>query len=213
VTRRGTTRDPERTRERILAAALREFAARGFAGARVDAIAAQARANKRMLYHYFGNKQELFRAVLGRKVDERNQLRAAVAAESAADVMVAVYEALCRDTESVRLVAWEALETGSGPLIAEAERRSAAEGLLGLVAREQAEGHLPADLDTGQLLVSLVALVAFPLFVPQVARVVTGLAPTDPAFRAQRRAFLERLMEHLQTRRRPARRGAPRRIL
>jgi hypothetical protein len=44
-------RNPARTRERILAAALAEFAAKGFAGARVDLIARRARANKRMLYH------------------------------------------------------------------------------------------------------------------------------------------------------------------
>jgi AcrR family transcriptional regulator len=65
--RRGTsraTRDPERTRGAILAAATREFAAEGFGGARVDAIAARAKINKRMLYHYFGNKEELYLAVL-----------------------------------------------------------------------------------------------------------------------------------------------------
>ena len=48
----------------ILAAATREFAAEGFGGARVDAIAARAKINKRMLYHYFGNKEELYLAVL-----------------------------------------------------------------------------------------------------------------------------------------------------
>jgi len=57
-------RHPERTRERILAAALKEFSAKGFAGARVDRIARRARINKRMLYHYFGNKQALYVAVL-----------------------------------------------------------------------------------------------------------------------------------------------------
>jgi AcrR family transcriptional regulator len=58
------TRDPERTRGAILAAATREFATEGFGGARVDAIAARAKINKRMLYHYFGNKEELYLAVL-----------------------------------------------------------------------------------------------------------------------------------------------------
>ncbi|WGF87709.1 TetR family transcriptional regulator [Marinivivus vitaminiproducens] len=58
------TRDPERTRASILAAATVEFAARGFAGARIDAIAHRANANKRMIYHYFGNKRDLWLAVL-----------------------------------------------------------------------------------------------------------------------------------------------------
>ena len=58
------TRDPERTRARILDAARDEFAAYGLGGARVDRIAANADANKRMLYYYFGNKDDLFQAVL-----------------------------------------------------------------------------------------------------------------------------------------------------
>ena len=57
-------RDAEATRARILAAAKAEFARVGLGGARVDRIAEIAGANKRMLYYYFGNKDELFRAVL-----------------------------------------------------------------------------------------------------------------------------------------------------
>lgn len=57
-------RDPERTRARILDAARDEFAAHGLGGARVDRIARNAEANKRMLYYYYGNKDDLFLAVL-----------------------------------------------------------------------------------------------------------------------------------------------------
>jgi len=60
----GTTRDPERTRARILDAATWEFARFGLGGARVDRIALRAAANKRMLYYYFGDKEGLFLAVL-----------------------------------------------------------------------------------------------------------------------------------------------------
>ena len=64
--RSGTprVRDPIATRQRILDAATKEFARLGLGGARVDAIAARAKANKRMIYHYFGNKSRLFLAVL-----------------------------------------------------------------------------------------------------------------------------------------------------
>ena len=58
------TRDPGATRSRILAAAKAEFAKKGLGGARVDDIAARSKTNKRMMYHYFGNKEELFRLVL-----------------------------------------------------------------------------------------------------------------------------------------------------
>ena len=57
-------RDPEATQRRILAAAKAEFARKGLGGARVDDIAARAKINKRMLYHYFGNKEELFTRTL-----------------------------------------------------------------------------------------------------------------------------------------------------
>ena len=57
-------RDPARNQGRILVAAEGEFARYGLGGARVDRIAARAGANKRMLYYYFGNKDDLFLAVL-----------------------------------------------------------------------------------------------------------------------------------------------------
>lgn len=62
----GRQRDPERTRADILDEATAEFAERGFAGARVDEIAARTRTTKRMLYYYFGSKQGLYLAVLER---------------------------------------------------------------------------------------------------------------------------------------------------
>jgi len=57
-------RDPEGMRLRILEAAKKEFAAHGIGGARVDRIAAEAGANKRMLYYHVGNKEDLYLAVL-----------------------------------------------------------------------------------------------------------------------------------------------------
>ena len=59
-------RDPEQTRAEILHVAADEFAEHGFAGARVDRIAAQMRTTKRMIYYYFGSKEELYVAVLER---------------------------------------------------------------------------------------------------------------------------------------------------
>lgn len=57
-------RDPDETQRRIMAAAKVEFAKNGLGGARVDVIAARAKSNKRMMYHYFGNKEKLFQLVL-----------------------------------------------------------------------------------------------------------------------------------------------------
>jgi AcrR family transcriptional regulator len=55
---------PSATRDRLLAAAAAEFAAKGFDGAKVDRIAARARVNKAMLYYHFTNKVALYREVL-----------------------------------------------------------------------------------------------------------------------------------------------------
>lgn len=60
----GKPRDADATRAKVLQAAVAEFAEKGLTGARVDEIAARAGFNKRMLYHYFGSKEELFQAVI-----------------------------------------------------------------------------------------------------------------------------------------------------
>jgi AcrR family transcriptional regulator len=62
--RSPTPRDPERTRSTILRAATAEFAGKGLDGARVDTIARRSGVNKRMIYHYFGDKNGLYLAVL-----------------------------------------------------------------------------------------------------------------------------------------------------
>lgn len=60
----ANVRDPERTRAGILTAATVEITAKGLGGARVDEIAERAGVNKRMIYHYFGDKEGLYLAVL-----------------------------------------------------------------------------------------------------------------------------------------------------
>lgn len=58
------TRNKERTQSLILAAATEEFAEKGFAGARIEKIAERSGSNKRMLYYYYQNKEDLFLAVM-----------------------------------------------------------------------------------------------------------------------------------------------------
>ena len=65
TTRRETRKNnPEKTKEDILAVATEEFAALGLAGGRVDAIAERTKTSKRMIYYYFGSKEDLYLAVL-----------------------------------------------------------------------------------------------------------------------------------------------------
>ena len=81
------------TKARILEAALSEFATRGFAGARVDVIAGEARANKRMLYAYVGNKDALWLATLesvyaAKRQEERQLATATLSPEEAMRALI-----------------------------------------------------------------------------------------------------------------------------
>ncbi len=76
------TRDPEATRKRIVAAAKYEYARYGLAGARVDRIASRAKTNKRMLYHYFGNKDDLYQHTLEDAYAEFREAEAALHIEN-----------------------------------------------------------------------------------------------------------------------------------
>ena len=70
-------RDAERTRAELLAVATQVFAEDGYSGARVDEIAERTRTTKRMIYYYFGGKEQLFTAVLERaysRIREAEQL-------------------------------------------------------------------------------------------------------------------------------------------
>ncbi|HSE05311.1 MAG TPA: TetR family transcriptional regulator [Methylomirabilota bacterium] len=194
------TRDPQRTRDRILAAALAEFSAQGFAGARVARIARRARVNKRMLYHYFGNKEDLFREIFDRKLRER----AGWVTEAPADLGASLrywFAMACEDSDWIRLTQWEALGQGDDPVIQEAERRASLARALDDLRARQRRGLLPADLDAGHLLLAILGLITYPLAFPQVSRMVTGRSASDPGFRRERAEFLQRFSAALATKR------------
>src|SRR5688572_1042785 len=89
--------DPELdTRARTLAAAAEVFASIGFAGARVDEIAARAGVNKAMLYYHVGDKDKLYATVLTETVDRVPPiLRAAIAeADTPAEKLQCVLDTL-----------------------------------------------------------------------------------------------------------------------
>jgi AcrR family transcriptional regulator len=182
-------RDPERTQARILAAALNEFSAKGYAGARVDAIARQAGINKRMLYHYFSDKEGLFRAVLRRKIAER-QAWGEVTAQDAAESLPFWFDLACRDVDWIRLLQWEALQGPTKPVIDEPERRAAAGRAVERIRRRQALGHLSSQFDPRHLFLAMAGLTTYPVAFPQITRLITGRSAADPQFQRERRAFL-----------------------
>jgi AcrR family transcriptional regulator len=91
-------RDLSRTRERIMAAAQKEFAAGGFAGARTDAIARRARVNERMIFYCFDSKEGLYRAVLKQKMSARAGIIESTPDEDFISSMVNGFAEVCADT-------------------------------------------------------------------------------------------------------------------
>lgn len=109
-------RDPSTTRDRLLAAAEAEFAAHGLRGARVQAIVDRAGVNERMLYHHFGDKNGIYRAVILRFAAEISPgLEAALDAPGAdpltrlTEMLRRYFDALFTHPNIVRLSLHEAL--------------------------------------------------------------------------------------------------------
>jgi AcrR family transcriptional regulator len=190
-------RNPQLTKQRILEAALEEFSAKGFAGARVDVIARRARINKRMLYHYFGDKEGLFREVLRRKIAERSAWLAG-APEEPAERLPFWFQLACRDREWIQLLQWEALQWGEKKVIDEERRTDSVAKAVERVRQQQAKGLIDPTFDAGQLLLSMMAITSFPIAFPQITRLMTGLSVSDEKFQKQREIFLRQFGALLQ---------------
>ena len=189
--RRPGSRNPQRSQELILAAAFQEFAEQGFAGARVDRIARRAGINKRMLYHYFGDKEALFRQVLRRKIAERKAW-GVITPDEASESLPYWFELACKDVGWIRLLEWEALQFVGKPLIDEQRRRKAILDAVARVRRRQKTGHLSEAFTAKQMLLAMISLTWFPLAFPQLTRLISGHSVLDPAFQAAQREFLRR---------------------
>ena len=184
-------RDLNRTRERIMAAAQKEFAASGFAGARTDAIARRAHVNERMIFYCFESKEGLYRAVLAQKLSAKAALLESMPDEDFGSSLTRGFAECCDDSDSLRMWQWEALDKSNRKLVAEEERRTFLQSEVARWRRAKASGKLPADADEEMLLLVSSALRAFPLLLPQVVSLVTGMDPLDPEFRRRWTACLE----------------------
>jgi AcrR family transcriptional regulator len=148
--------DAARTRNEILEVATSEFAAQGFAGARVDEIADRTRRTKRMIYYYFGSKEQLYIAVLERayaairslerEVDVEH-LDPAAAIRRLAEVTFDHHSA---HPEFIRLVSIENIHRGEH--MAKSKQLSnlgspAIDVITRILERGQAEGVFRRDVD------------------------------------------------------------------
>ncbi|MDF1720721.1 MAG: TetR/AcrR family transcriptional regulator [Minwuia sp.] len=197
-------RNPEETRRRILEAATEEFSAVGFEGGRIDSIARKAKANQRMIYHYFGDKAGLYVAVLEQALSDlrEEELQLTVDTFSPREGLLRLFDFISghfdRHPELVKLLSGENL------LDAAHLRRSDAtpvisSPLLGLVTqlleRGAADQSLRAGLNPLHLYVSMVALSYFHLSNAATLSVIftTDLRCDD--WRAEHRAMARNMLD------------------
>src|SRR5689334_1995117 len=162
-------RDPERTRERILDAALAEFGEHGYAGARISAIAERAGVNQQLISYYFDGKAGLYGALSERWRHISGRLNEASA--PLADVVDSFVRASVEYRHGTRLLAWEGLTGAAAPDGAD----DFLPALVDDIRRRQAAGELAADLDPAYVLLLLFAAAAAPVLLPHVAQGMTGL--------------------------------------
>jgi AcrR family transcriptional regulator len=198
------TRDALRTQAAILAAATQEFARYGLGGARVDRIALRAKANKRMLYYYFGSKENLFLAVLERAYEsiraEEQKLRLTdlPPAQGVTQLIVFTWNYFLAHPEFMTLLNSENLhrarhlkrsrkiEAMHSPLVAT---------LSEVLARGAREGVFRDGVDPVQLYVSIAALGYFYLSNNHTLSTIFGRDLLAPRAKAQRLRHMVELVQ------------------
>jgi AcrR family transcriptional regulator len=148
-------RDSEATKQRIFDAAVEEFARHGMAGGRIDRIAKAARANKQLIYAYFGSKQSLFDAVITMQV-ARFQQEVHFDADDLPAYAGAAYDFFAAHPDLIRLGDWHALEPDGGHRIEAIEQ--IIEQHERAIAAAQADGRIDATFAPDELLALISAL-------------------------------------------------------
>ncbi|NJM35799.1 MAG: TetR/AcrR family transcriptional regulator [Rhodomicrobium sp.] len=160
-------RDPERTRRAILEAATAEFVSKGFAGGSVNEIADRANVNKRMLYHYFGKKEDLYIAVLEhvytalRNAQAELKLHNAAPAAAIEELIRFTWQYYLDNPDFLSLMILEVLFKGDYVLQSKKFMEANApllENLQDILERGQREGVFKKDVDPLHVYLTIAAL-------------------------------------------------------
>jgi AcrR family transcriptional regulator len=200
-------RDADRTRREILEVAAREFADRGFDGARVDEIAARTRTTKRMIYYYFGGKKQLYVAVLEQAYAQIREAEHGVnldhlppveAIRRLAEITFDHHEA---NPDFIRLVSIENIHRGEhiAQLDTLAELNSPAIRLIEqILKRGRADGVFREDVDAIDVHLAISAYCFFRIANRYTFGALFGRDPVDPGRREHYRALLgDMIVSHL----------------
>jgi AcrR family transcriptional regulator len=159
-------RNANRTRRRILQAAIRLFSRHGLHAVSVDQIVAQAKVNKRMVYHYFGSKDALFEAALAEVYKRIEEIefhavkRGRSPREKLSRLLESYFEFLDADPECTRLLQWENLEMGrhltrENHLL---KKHPFLQQFHAIVQNGVASGQFRRDLDVTHMLIQFIGL-------------------------------------------------------
>ena len=202
-------RDADRTRKKILDAARREFGMHGFSGARVEAIARRAGVNKALIFYYFQSKEELFRVLSEERIASTLPADSSHAWKAPFDWPLALFDS-DETLDWARYFVWEGI---SLDLVEPADlpqvelRRETFKHIVGEVERHQADGKLPRHLNPRQLTLFLYVLGVYPHLLPQMAELITGHLPSEPAFADEFATFLRDLADVFEGLKPPATTG------
>jgi AcrR family transcriptional regulator len=161
---------PAANRASIVAAAIDEFAARGFKGASMDAIAARTHTTRALINYYFGSKEKLYLAVLEqvyaeiREAEAKLDLDHLAPLEAVRRIVEFTYNYYLKHEGFVRLVVAENQARGRHLKKSPAMRtlnRPIIERLARVIERGQAEGLFRRDVDTVEIHKSIAALGMF----------------------------------------------------
>ena len=208
MTEQVRQRDAERTRAEILAVATEEFAHSGYAGARVDVIAAKTSTTKRMIYYYFGGKDGLYAAVLeeayGGMRDAEGALRLdqLPPVEAMRRLVETTFDHHAANPDFVRLVSGENIEgarTVSASPTIRARNAAVIGAIAGLLERGEEQGVFRAGVDPLDLHLFINGFCFYRVSNRHTLRAIFGEDPTAPGrAEAHRRMVVEAVLGFLR---------------
>ncbi|WP_151827200.1 TetR family transcriptional regulator [Acinetobacter oleivorans] len=185
--------DTEGTKQKILKAAINEFALHGPDGTTVDKIAKIAGVNKERIYNYFGAKRDLFAVVLSNeliKVAQSVPLKS-FEEEDIAEYAGRVYDYHCVHPELSRLLLWEGLIYSSQEVPNENIRCENYNCKIEAIKKEQDEGRVTDEIEASYLTFLILALANSWFMLPQVARMFTPIEDIDNPHEKRRAIIIE----------------------
>lgn len=157
-------RNPQKSKNAILTAAENEFANKGFFGARVDEIATKAQINKRMIYAYFGDKENLYNQVLLNTYSKMEEVENALVKQNLnginliENIISTYFDFLYNNPNFVNILMWENLNKGNYLKKIEStviERKTIAY-FINAIEQGKSNGIFKSDIDSYHIVLSMI---------------------------------------------------------